>query len=39
MAEAGRPEAAVEMFKAVVKNFLNTANPDERFAAWWTRTY
>ncbi|MBI5522305.1 MAG: 4Fe-4S binding protein [Desulfarculus sp.] len=37
--EASDPAQAVEDFKAVVENYLNTANPGERFAAWWTRTH
>jgi dissimilatory sulfite reductase (desulfoviridin) alpha/beta subunit len=37
--EAAEPGQAVESFRAAVEDYLNTATPDERFAAWWTRTH
>lgn len=37
--EASGPGRAVEACQTVVEDYLNTANPDERFAAWWTRTH
>lgn len=37
--EVGDPAQAAEACRAAVENYLNTANPDERFAAWWTRTH
>jgi anaerobic sulfite reductase subunit C len=36
---ATEPASAVASFKAQVDDFINTANADERFAAWWTRTH
>lgn len=34
--QAAGPEQAAARFQTVVEDYLNTANPDERFAAWWT---
>lgn len=36
---AARPELAVEQFKTALDDFLDQAGPEERFAAWWTRTH
>lgn len=36
--QAAEPAQAVGACQAVVEDYLNTANSDERFAAWWTRT-
>jgi dissimilatory sulfite reductase (desulfoviridin) alpha/beta subunit len=36
--QATEPGQALARLKAEVDDFINTANADERFAAWWTRT-